>query len=979
MIFTHRSLPTAAACALILSGFISTNASAQSARADDAILEEVVVTGTRIRKNPLNEPTAVLSLGEEFFEDSGLTNLGDMLQRLPIATSAINTRFNVPGNSGFPQDGTGIGAGASRIALRNLGARRTLVLVDGKRFIAGASASGVPLAVDLNTLAPNMIERIEILQSGASAIYGSDAIGGVVNIFTHKTFEGFEIDLQGSQYLEDGDGEDFTLGFKFGTKGERSHVVIGASYTEERGIETFDRRLSRFPTPNASSCDVSPPGCSSFTPQGRFIFGPNFAGGGDITLNNGVLNDGTTLPQFDAAAPGTQDFHNFTNADRFNFNGPGFNFLRTPNERVNLFANVTYDISDTVRFVGQAVYTNRQSDTKGAPEPLCLGNGCGNPFALNTIIHQDNPFNPFGATLSTADGTLDFFGRRPLESGGRLFSQDVDTYFASGSLEGELNFGGRSWYWDLNASFGENRGTQEKQNSHNQARLAVALGDPAVCALVPGCVPFNFFGGQGPNGTGTITDAMLGFVGFTQRDASEQDFKNFSFNISGDLLDLPAGNLGFAAGAEYRDHDGSFSPDPVAASGETAGIPSGPTAGDFDVTELYAEVSVPIATDQPGIDYLEVNAAIRYSDYSTVGSEETYLMSALYRPIDSLSLRGAFSTGIRAPGIGELFGGAAREDFTFNDPCSDYLALAGSGAGGRDTPQSAGVIAACQNLGIPNTFVQLNPQVSAVSRGNERLKAETSDNFSLGIVYSPNWVEDVAWIDSLTASVDYYDIEIDDAIQGRNPGDVASACIQTLDPFFCNNVDRSALGSINLVNNQLQNIGGIETSGLDIVVNYRTPDTDVGQFELDFKATNLREYTERTEQPGGGFTSTDFEGTVTDETFQRAFPEWKYTARFNWFKEQWGASLAIRYVGEMDEFNSGALAGTQLDGIFFTDLQVNYTVPLDNDELRFSLGSNNVLDEDPETCANACGIIGMSPVAHDLPGRTLYFRASYRR
>ena len=526
--------------------WVLTSAPANAAEASGSI-EEVVVTGTRIRKNPLNEATPVLNLDEEFFEKSGLTNLGDMLQRLPISSSAINTRFNVPGNSGFPQDGAGIGAGASQVALRNLEARRTLVLVDGKRFIAGASASGVPSAVDLNTLSPNMIERIEILQSGASAIYGSDAIGGVVNILTHKSFEGFEIGVQGGSYVDENDGEDFTIGTKFGAKGDRTHIVFGASYTEEKGVETFDRKLSRFPTPNVDSCEVAPTGCSSFTPQGRYDFGPDFADGASITLNDSVLNDGmTNIPDFDPNNPGTQDFHDFTNADRFNFNGPGFNFLRTPNERINLFTNVSYEVTDNVKLVGQAIYNNRKSDTMGAPEPLCLGNGCGNAFALSTVIHEDNPFNPFGDSLSVDDGTLDFFGRRPLESGGRMFHQDIDTYFLSGGIEGEFMISDRSWYWDVTAAYGENRGFQEKKGAHNQANLAVALGDPAICAQVPGCVPFNFFGGQGPDGEGSITSEMLDFVGFTQRDTSEQTFTDLTANLSGDLVDLPAGALGFA-------------------------------------------------------------------------------------------------------------------------------------------------------------------------------------------------------------------------------------------------------------------------------------------------------------------------------------------------------------------------------------------------------------------------------------------------
>jgi len=965
--------------AFAFAAFTATGSSPVQAAQAEAI-EEVVVTGSRIRRNPLDEPAAVMQLDEDYFDQTGLTNLGDMLQRLPISSSAINTRFNVPGNSGFPQDGTGIGAGAARIALRNIEARRTLVLVDGKRFIPGASASGVPIAVDLNTIPTSMIERIEILQDGASAIYGSDAIGGVVNVITHQEFEGFDFDVNFGGFLDEEDGENLEFSARWGTGNERSHIVVGLGYVDEKDMLTSDRAQSAFPNPFATSCDVPGSRCSSFTPQGRFILGPNLAGGADVTLNDGVLNDGMgNIPQFDPDNPGTLDFHSFTSADRFNFNQAGFNFLRTPSERVNLFTNVSHELSDTVRFKGSAVFTKRESSTRGAPEPLCLGNGCGNAIARDTVIAADQPFNPFGEELSVEAGTLSFFGRRPLESGPRLFRQDVDTFFVSGGFEGEFNAANRSFFWELFASYGDNEGVQEKQNSHNQARLAVALGDPEVCEQVPGCVPFNFFGGQGPDGTGSITEEMLDFVGFTQRDISDQTLKNIAFNISGDVLELPAGNVGFAAGYEYREHDGSFRPDPVAASGETAGIPSGPTAGDFDVEEYYAELRIPLAADQPGIDYLEVNAAGRISDYSTVGTEGTFKVSGLYRPIADLSLRGSISTGIRAPGIGELFGGAAREDFTFEDPCSDFLANIGSENGGRDTPQSAEIIASCQSLGVSDTFVQLNPQVSAVSRGNEDLSEETSDNYTAGIVYSPAWAAETNWAESLTMSFDYYKIEIEDAIQGRNPGEVAIACIDTLDPFFCDRVERAGDGTVNLIDNQLQNIGGIETDGFDIAIEYVAPPTRIGQFRSSFAATHLLDYTEETLQPDGSTTKTSFDGGVTDETFQRSFPEWRFTSTTDWVYENFSASLIFRFVSELDELQNDAPTGETLSSRLYTDIRGSYRLPVFDDALSVTLGVNNLFDRDPPVCNVSCGVINMSPISHDLPGRFGFLRVAYRR
>lgn len=925
--------------------------------AEETVAETIVVTGSRIPITPLTQRAPVVEIDELALERTGLTNFGTALQQLPSMGSAINTRFNVPGNSGFPQDGTGIGAGAIEVSLRNLGGKRTLVLVDGRRWIAGASASGVPVSVDLNSIPANVIERIEVLQDGASAIYGSDAIGGVVNIITKKTASGMEVDLQTGEYASEGDGQASEAAALWGGGDDRTHILVSASYFDEGGVETSSRAQSAFPTPNATSCLAG--GCSSFTPQGRFVLGPAF-GFTDVTLNNGVVNDGgANKPVFDPNNPNSGGFHEFTTADRFNFNGSGFNFLLTPNQRANLYTNLVHEVNDSTRVLFRGSYTNRKSETKAAPEPLCIGAGCGNRISENIVIDADQIYNPFGVDLSVADGTLEFFARRPLESGPRIFQQEVDTYFGLLGLEGDFHTGTRAFYWDVTSSYGENRGFQQKFGAHNAARLAVALGDPAVCAATPNCVPFNFFGGQGANGQGSITQEMLDFVGFIQRDFSEQTLFDLAANVTGDLVRLPTGMVGFAAGVEYRDHNGSFQPDPVAASGETAGIPSGATAGGFDVTEVYSEINVPLVFDKPGFEYLELNLAGRYSDYSTFGGEDTYKAGVLWKPVPELSLRGSYSTGIRAPGIGELFGGAAREDFTFLDSCVDVLGQIGTANGGRDTPQPQNIIDNCAALGVPVNLAQRNPQLSAISAGNERLVPETSDNISVGAVYGrKNW----------TVSADYYDLEIDSAIQGRDPSDVITACAETRDPFFCDAIERTSTGSINLVDNQLQNIGGVKASGADFAFTWALPTPSIGRFNFGLRATYLNEYIELTKNPDGSLSETDRTGTITNETFQRAFPEWRAVSTLDWRMNRWGAGLVLRYVDSMIQQSLNTL-----DSKIFTDVQARYLLPFKDDAATVVVGANNVLDEDPAVC-DSCGVIGMSQVVHDIPGTVVYVR-----
>jgi len=959
------------AYALALSLAVAPADIAQAQEAEE--IEEVVVTGSRIRRSPLDQPVAIMEIGAGDIESTGLTNLADALQQLPISGSAINSQFNVPGNSGFPQDGSGIGAGAAQLAIRNVSAKRTLVLVDGKRWIAGASASGVPGAVDLNTIPDNVIERVEVLQDGASAIYGSDAIGGVVNVITHQNFEGFKLDVQTGSYLSENDGESTEFSALWGAGNDTTNVVLSLGYREEGGIETWDRPRSAYPVPDTTSCDVSGTRCSSFTPQARLVFGPNF-GFQDITLNDGVLNDGAgNIPVWDPNDPdGGADFHGFSAADRFNYNGPGFNFLRTPNERINFYANVRHELAPKVTMFARASYTNRTSETKGAPEPLCLGNGCGTRITDNFVIGADNPYNFTGLELSVANGNLEFFGRRPLESGGRLFFQDVNTHMITAGLEGEFEGASRNFYWDLTAGYGDNRGFQEKYNSHNAAKLQVAMGPLAVCTATPGCVPFNFFGGQGADGNGSITEEMLDFVRYTQRDFSEQTLKNFAFNVGGEVAELPGGMMGFAAGFEYRDHAGSFRPDPVAASGDTAGIPSGPTNGGFDVTEFYGEVNIPLITGAPLADRLEVNLAARSSDYSTSGSKSTYKASALWRPVDEVGFRGSVSTGFRAPGIGELFGGSAREDFTFLDPCADYTAVVGSGNGGRDTPQPASIQANCATLGVPAGLAQINPQLSALSTGNDQLQPEESDNVTFGFVYSPAWSEGLDWSNGMTFSIDYYNVEITDAVQGISPGELIDACVATLDPAFCDNTPRTSSGQLDTVQNKLQNIGGIDASGYDIAFTYLSPETSAGTFTLNVDATHLDEYKETTNNPDGSQSVNDLTGTHPDETFFRAFPEWRAVTDLGWNMDRFTGSLRFRWVDEMT-----LDSGSKLDSAMFTDLRLSWNPDLMDDALTISVGLNNLLDEDPPVC-DACGVIGMSPVSHDLPGRVGYVRVTYQ-
>ncbi len=947
--------------------------------------DEIIITGSRIRQNPLDDVTPIQNLTSDDVDRTGLTSIADVLQRLPITGSAINTTNNSSGNLGFPPDGSGIGAGASEIDLRNLSAKRTLVLVDGKRWINGSSASGVPGSVDLNTIPTGIIQRIEILQDGASPIYGSDAIAGVVNIITRSDFEGFRANAYYGQF-GDGDGETENYDITLGAAADRSALLFNVSYVKQKDVAAGDREISEFPIAGVGRCLGN---CSSGTPQARLFFvDPNTSITHDVTLNDGVLNDGASLPVYDPNDPDGGDFHSFTVADRFNFQP--FNFIQTPNQRLNLFVKGEYEITDemTMRLVGS--YTNRQSVNRAAPEPLFIGPEAGNGNIMDTIeVDVTNPFNPFGFSLDA--NTFVFAGRRPIEAGPRRFEQNVDTWFVGATLDGKWAFGERDVYWDVNASFAQAQANQRKTGAFNAARLKRALGPLNLCvdgggASIDGCVPFNYFGGQGPDGTGSITPEMLAFVTFIQKDESQQEQFDISANITGDLFDLPAGRIGYAVGFEHRYQEGFFTPDAVVTAGETAGVPASPTAGNFKVDEFYAEVSVPLLADLPLVQALDFSGAVRVSDYDLFGSNEVFKAGLNWRVNEGLIFRGNWSEGFRAPGIGELFNTGSRFDATLDDPCSDLLGLGGG------TIADATTLANCGTLGVPTdgSYVQFGAQIGVQTGGNTNLTPETSESFNIGFVYAPAWADDMQGISNLVFEADYYDIEIENAIQPPDPQTKLDQCIATLDPVTCSGINRTSGGVINGFNSLLSNIGGIETSGYDWSVKLDLEEGPLGAFGFQWLNTYLDTY-EESVPTSTGFDVFDRAGTELGSP-ERGFNRYKSTFIADWENGAFDGSISFRYLSELDEACPGtvaALAPEQcsdvaggmnvIDSRTFTDIQFGWRPgDLYGHESKITFGVNNVFDTSIPVCLS-CDLNSFDGTLYPIPGQFFYARFSVQR
>jgi iron complex outermembrane receptor protein len=909
----------------------ATDAAGQPAERGD----DIVVTGSRIRRDPLSQDAPIVFVDQADIAKTGLNSVNDVLQRLPSSGGGLNGKFNNSGNLGNPPDGGGVGAGAAEIDLRYLGSRRVLVLVDGLRFVNGATASGVPGSTDLNAIPESAIERIEVLQDGASAIYGSDAIAGVVNIITRKGQNGLRASAQSGVYGEgDGDSQNLQLSWGNGDSG-RLKIVVGGNYVRQGSISAGARDISRFPAPYSSTCADG--GCSGFLPNGRYaVFGQ------DLTLRAPVTGR--------AATPA--DFRPFVSpADRFNF-GP-FNYLQIPLERYGAFANLHYELAPDINFSLKGIWNRRKSKNQAAPLPFGVGVAAGiTPVLDNTIVHATNPFNPFGVTLDSSN--MDFIFRRFVEGGPRRFHQKVDTYYGVATLDGNFGVGGGDWYWDVNAAYGRNDAEQRMFGNINSSKLRQALGPVAACTAP--CVPFNLFGGAG-----SITQPMLDFVTFVQHDSSRQTTWDVTGNISGNLFELPGGPLGLAAGVEYRELRGRFDPDPVVAAGFSSDIPALPTRGHYSVKEAYAELNAPLLSKTPFFELLELSGAVRFSDYSTSGSKTTFKGGVNWKPIPDLRLRGSYAQGFRAPSIGELFGTQSRFDQQLDDPCSSHP--------GNSAPQrfanNATVRQNCIAAGVPasGSYQQANPQISVLVGGNQNLQPETSRGWNFGAVLSPSFLP------RFSIEANYYRIRIRGAIQTVDAEVTVTNCVVNNDPAACALVTRAGAGQLTQVLGLLQNIAGIRTDGIDLNLAYRTGETAAGRFGLTWNNTFLRNF-DVVVPISNGRQVISREGTEQGSPSQ-GFPKWKSIGVVDWDLANVGATLTGRYVSKLNE-----TGGNVMKSRFYTDLQLRFLIGPE-DRFGFALGVNNLFKTRAPGCVT-CDINNFDPTVYDVPGRYFYARATVK-
>jgi iron complex outermembrane receptor protein len=919
----------------------------------------IIVTGSRIRRDPLAESSPVVIVDQSSIARTGLSALADVLQRLPSASGGLNSKVNNSGNIGNPPDGGGVGAGSAEIDLRYLAAKRTLVLVDGVRFVNGTSGSGIPSTVDLNTIPVSSIERVEVLQSGQSPLYGSDALAGVVNIITKSKQDGLQASAQFGTFRQ-GDGHTQDYSASYGINSSTTHIVFGGSYVKQEAVRTRDRTISQFPNPGQTSCTDPVGGCSSITPNGYFSIN-NVAGGAALTLKNSPIIGRPRYDPLDPTGPNS-DYRLLTTADRYNF--APLNYFLTPSERYGFFFNATQELTSNINFHVKAVYNRRNSQNQAAYLPLLLGPDAGNGNLLDTIsIDATNPYNPFGTTLSAGGAgnpaaNYSTVRRRLVEAGQRTYTQRVDTMSLTGGFDGSFMVGAHKWYWDATAVFGYNDAHQLFTGNINAAKLAQALGPVSACTGA--CVPFNVFGG-----VGSITPAMLAFVGFDEKDRSSQTLNDYTANLSGDLFDLPGGPVGFAIGYEHRFQKGSYNPDPVIVAGLGADIPSQPAFGSYNSDEVYAELRVPLFKEKPFFEMLEVDGAVRHSDYSTSGSNTTYTGSALWKPITDLLLRGSYAQGFRAPSIGELFGAESRSDAPINDPCTNVA--------GSPYQTSATVRANCTANGTPASGSYAEPtggQLGVLTGGNTALKPEKSRTLLFGAVYSPDWARSSGFVSQLSFEANYYDIRVTNAIAPVDAQLTLSRCALTGDAQACGSIKRTPNGLISRINAQLQNIGAIRTRGIDFTLTYRTPKTSVGSFGLSVNANRLLKY-EETFPATVGFSTTSYLGTTRGFPDQ-SYPKLKGTGIIDWQIGAVSASYTGRYIHSVVETD-----GNKMNSRFYSDVQLTFAAPWFENRAALTVGVNNVFNQDPPAC-DTCTGPNYDPTTYDVPGQFGYVRLTYK-
>ena len=951
----------------LMFGAISTAVVAPFAHAQDTAgateLDTVVVTGSRIKQANLESSSPVTQVTAADIESQGVTRIEDLINQLPQAFAAQNATV---------ANGA---SGTATVNLRGLGASRTLVLVDGRRMPYGGVGQS---AADLNQIPSQLIERVEVLTGGASAIYGSDAISGVVNFITKKDFEGVEVSGQYSFYQHKNDfggpgavklrdviaGRAATNPAQFALPpnnvtdgfGREASLLVGMSTEDGRGNFTAyagwmenDEILQRDRDFSACSLNAGPT--------------VSFSCGGSGTASPARLTDFAT---YNFVADGA-NWRNFSNAtDQYNF-GPTNHFLR-PATRYNVGASGHYELNERVDVYTQLMFTDYRSIAQIAP---------GGIFFDSSSINCDNPFLPPGrladigctpALVASGGSTTMYIGRRNTEGGGRQQSFSNTSFRAIVGARGAI-----SANWDYDVSFQRStvKANEETLNYFVIDRIGKALdavrlpngtiGCRDAAARADGCVPYN------PFQAGGVTQAALDYlqapgisVGTIDQDvalATVSGDTGFKFATADETVQV-------AVGAEYRRDKLKRETDALLATASLSGT-GGATigiTGSTKVTDLFAEARVPLVQGAAFADNLVADFAYRYSDYGDIDTN-TYKVGLDWSPVSSFKVRGSYQRAVRAANIIELFTAQGFNLFDIDgDPC-------GFDARSATTAQCIATGVPAANVGSPALDSPAG-QYQFLQGGNPGLQPEESDTYTVGVIFQPEFVP------GLVMSVDWFNIRVEDTISTFGAENTLTACYANNDAAACSRIRRNPLGQLwlgagNVIDTNI-NIGAVETSGIDINATYSG--LEIGSFgELGFNLTGTYLQDLITE-PGPGITPYDCVGFFAGSC-GTPNPQWRHQFRTSW-ETPWNLNLALtwRYFDKVEQFRAPA---GRIDSVLgsqsYFDLVGTYDF---NDKASVVLGVNNILDTDPDIngSVGTTGNGNTFPQTYDALGRYLFAR-----
>jgi iron complex outermembrane receptor protein len=932
--------------------------SAGQAYAADASNEvtEIVVTGSRIPTPNLTSVSPVTAIGSADIKAQGVTRVEDMINSLPQAFAAQGGSISNGSN------------GTATVNLRGLGASRTLVLIDGRRLGPGNPSSATSAVADLNFIPGSLVERVDVLTGGASAVYGADAVAGVVNFIMKKDFEGVQVNAQWQTYqhsqhsdhlqsiikakaagandpsqfalpnsnVRDGDGAEVTLTFGVNSPDGKGNVTAYASYRRINAILEGNRDFS--------VCTLNS--------------GADFSCGGSGTASPARVGNFTVSGNTFRARNATTDVYNF---------GPT-NYFQRPDERYTLGAFAHYQIADWAEAYSQVMFMDDRSVAQIAPGGIFAGTfsiNCDNAFLTAAQQAQLCPATP-GSTTAKFTGIV---AKRNIEGGGRQSDFRHSSYRYVVGLKGDLS---DNWNYDAYLDYTATQFTAGQTAYFQTQRINNALiakknaAGAIVCQSVidgtdTSCVPYNIFQ------EGQVTAAALNYLQVPSYNLGNASERVANLTFGGDLgaygIKSPwaSDGVGVAFGGEYRREHVDFVADFVATAGllNGAGGASPPINKSFDVYELYGETRIPIAQDQPWAKSLSMELAYRYSDYSYGISTNTYKVGGDWAPIDGLRLRGSYQRAVRAPNIVELYGPQNVVLDGTTDPCAGLTA-------------GAALVAQCAkafNLTTAQVLaIEKNPanQYLGLTGGNPNLDPELSDTVTFGFVAQPSFAP------GLNFSADWFDIKVDKYISGIGADTIIKQCVDTLNPFFCGLVHRDAGGSLWLSNqgyviDTTLNTGSLHTTGVDFAANYRTSLdilglNDMGSVSFAL-ATTWLDKLETQSLPGGqSVDCSGLYGAICSGLggSNAPNPEWRHKFRATWntpFPLDLALSAQVRYYSQVDldlTSSQPLLGGSAPATTPLTDLKLGARTYLDllaaftiKDNYNFRMGVNNVLDKDP--------------------------------